>query len=154
MTPALARIPSSAPDQADASTAQTALPRLRDYLNRHASETLITFRVEGDGEDTLVIPREAAELFARILAHMAAGEGVSVVPAHAELTTQQAADVLNVSRPYLIKLLDSGAIEYRLVGTHRRVRFDSLMEYARKDDQKRRKAADELSAMTQEMGLI
>lgn len=108
--------------------------------------------VDGTDED-LVLPREAVELLARILAHMAAGESVSVVPSHAELTTQQAAGVLNVSRPYLIDLLGAGEIEHRLVGKHRRIRARSLLEYQKKDDARRRGAADELSALTQELGL-
>ncbi len=61
--------------------------------------------------------------------------------------------MLNVSRPYLIGLLDAGEIEYRKVGTHRRVRAASLLDYQRRDDQRRREAADELAALTQEMGL-
>jgi excisionase family DNA binding protein len=85
---------------------------------------------------------------------MAAGRAVAVVPAHAELTTQRAADVLNVSRPYLIGLLDAGEIAYRKVGTHRRVTVSSLLDYMRRDDQQRRGKADELSALTQEMGMI
>ncbi|MEX2291452.1 MAG: helix-turn-helix domain-containing protein [Mycobacteriales bacterium] len=85
---------------------------------------------------------------------MAAGQGVSVVPAHAELTTQQAANLLNVSRPFLIGLLDAGQIDFRKVGKHRRVKAASLMDYLRKDDQRRRDAADELSALTQELGLV
>jgi excisionase family DNA binding protein len=93
------------------------------------------------------------ELLARILAHMAAGQAVSVVPAHAELTTQQAADLLNVSRPHLIGLLEAGEIDYRRVGKHRRVTALSLLAYMRADDQRRRDAADELSALTQKMGL-
>ena len=93
------------------------------------------------------------ELLARVLAHMAAGQAVSVVPAHAELTTQQAANLLNVSRPFLIGLLDSGLIGYRKVGKHRRVRADSLLDYKRNDDQDRREAADELTELNREMGL-
>ncbi|HWE91454.1 MAG TPA: helix-turn-helix domain-containing protein [Pseudonocardiaceae bacterium] len=71
----------------------------------------------------------------------------------AELTTQQAADLLNVSRQYLIGLLDAGEIEHRTVGEHRRVKAASLLEYLRNDDERRRAAADELSSLTREMGL-
>ncbi|WP_433499318.1 excisionase family DNA-binding protein [Sphaerimonospora sp. CA-214678] len=140
------------PSSRDAVAARGALPQVRGYLRRHGeSPAQINVEVEETREE-LVLPRAAVELLATILAHMAAGRGVSVVPAHAELTTQEAADLLNVSRPYLIGLLDAGEIEYRLVGTHRRIRAESLMDYKRKDDQRRREAADELSAMTQELG--
>jgi excisionase family DNA binding protein len=85
---------------------------------------------------------------------MAGGQGVSVVPAHAELTTQQAADLLNVSRPFLIGLLEAGEIDYRKVGKHRRVKAASLLDYMRHDDQRRRQAAEELTALTQDMRLV
>jgi excisionase family DNA binding protein len=104
--------------------------------------------------DVLVVPRSVVELLASVLAHMAAGRCVSIVPAEAELTTQQAADLLNVSRPFLIGLLDAGEIDYRKVGKHRRVKAASLLDYMRMDDQMRRGAADELAALNQEIGLI
>jgi len=128
--------------------------RVTAYLARHPDgPSQVRLVVEDDGEE-LVVPRSAVELLGRILAHMASGQGVSVVPAHAELTTQQAADLLNVSRPHLIGLLEAGEIGYRKVGKHRRVRASSLLEYMRADDRRRRAAADELSALTQEMGLL
>lgn len=136
---------------ADKLMAGRALDTLKVYLRTHQRADHVSLIVAQDERATLEVSREAIELFARILAHMAAGEGVSVVPAHAELTTQQAADLLNVSRPYLIKLLDGGAIDYHLVGRHRRVFADSLLKYRSEDDQKRREAADELSALTQDM---
>ena len=108
--------------------------------------------VDEPGEQPLALPRVAVELMARILAHIAAGQAVSILPEHAELTTQQAANFLNVSRPYLISLLNENKIAYRMVGTHRRILASSLLEYRRADDAARRGAADELAAMTQEFG--
>jgi len=139
------------PDQATADAADRALPRITRFLAAH-DEASLRMRVEGERQ-AVEVPRAAVELLARILEHLAAGEGVSVVPAHAELTTQQAADLLNVSRPFLIGLLDEGAIAYRKVGTHRRIKAASLLDYLRADDAARLAAADELSALTQQMGL-
>lgn len=141
------------PDAAEVRTADVAMRRVKRYLADHVDERDIRVVVGGDPDDTLAIPRSAVELLARVLAHMAAGQGVTVVPAHAELTTQQAADLLNVSRPHLIGLLDAGEIAFRKVGSHRRVRADSLLEYRRKDDQDRREIADELTDLNQDMGL-
>ena len=140
------------PDDADMTTAVEALPHITAYLARH-SDRAIQLEVAGEGE-TLIVPRGAVELLARILAHMATGEGVSVVPSHAELTTQQAAELLNVSRPFLIGLLEDGKIDYRKVGKHRRVRAASLLAYLADDDQQRREAANELTRLSQEMGLL
>jgi excisionase family DNA binding protein len=134
--------------------ANQALRLVRDYLARHRDLDQICVTVEGEEREALTLPREAVELLAALLAHLGAGRSVSVVPHNAELTTQQAADLLNVSRPFLIGLLDAGEIDYRTVGTHRRVPASSLMEYKRRDDQRRRETADELTQLGQEMGLI
>ncbi|HET9081867.1 MAG TPA: excisionase family DNA-binding protein [Trebonia sp.] len=75
------------------------------------------------------------------------------MPDPGKLTPQQAAEFLNVSRPYLIKLLEAGEIPFRLVGTHRRVRFRDLREYRNRDDLERRRAADELTQLSQDLGL-
>ena len=89
----------------------------------------------------------------RILEEMARGNAVTVIPVHAELTTQEAADMLNISRPSLIQLLDQTKIEYRRVGTHRRVRFDALMKYKRQAETARRAVLAELAAYDQERGI-
>ena len=81
------------------------------------------------------------------------GHGVQIIPKDTELTTQQAASLLNVSRPYVISLLESGQIPFRKVGRHRRITFEALMEYKRKDDQQRRAAADDLAELSEELGL-
>ena len=88
-----------------------------------------------------------------ILDEMGRGNTVTVIPVHAELTTQEAADMLNISRPSLIQMLDEGKIEFRKVGTHRRVRFESLMAYKRKVHAERLAALNELAAYDQEIGI-
>ncbi|OKJ78533.1 helix-turn-helix domain-containing protein [Streptomyces sp. CB02460] len=134
--------------------ANRALTRVRGYLTEHPDLAQIAVKPLNDSErEPLTLPREAVELLAGLLAHLGAGRGVSIVPSTAELTTQQAADILNVSRPFLIGLLEAGEIECRMVGTHRRITASSLMEYKQADDRRRREAADELSQLGQEMGL-
>jgi excisionase family DNA binding protein len=123
------------------------------HIYAHHPEGPAVVRLTDGAEDQLVVPRPAVELLARVLAHMASGHSVSVVPSHAELTTQQAAEILNVSRPYLIGLLDAGEIEYRKVGTHRRIPAGELLAYKHRDDARRRAAADELAVLSQELGL-
>jgi excisionase family DNA binding protein len=141
------------PGAIDAEIAARAMRRIKDYLMRHPDEEVIPVTGEIGTEDALVLPREAVSLLAFILAQAAEGRGVSVVPSHAELTTQQAADMLNVSRPYIIQLLESGEIPFRLVGRHRRIRFDDLKTYQQRSEAKSRRAADELTRLGQELGI-
>lgn len=128
-------------------TSRSLAPRIR-------SKAPLSFRV-GDApqEETLQLPAPAVKMLVRILEEMARGNAVTLIPVHAELTTQEAADMLNISRPSLIQLLDEGKMEYRKVGTHRRIRFDALMAYKRQADAERRAALTELAAYDQEIGI-
>lgn len=140
------------PGEVDAQVADRAARRIRDYLARHQDDEPITINVEVGDDDALVVPRPAAVMLAQVLAMLANGQGVQIMPDRAMLTTQQAADVLNVSRPYLIGLLEQNLIPYEMVGTHRRIAFADLLEYKRKDDQRRRAALDKLTALSEELG--
>lgn len=99
------------------------------------------------------LPTSALRLLVDILAELADGNAVKVVPVHAELTTQEAADLLNVSRPHLIKLLESKALPYHKTGKHRRVRFSDLMRYKTEREQASASAMEELSRQAQEFGM-
>jgi len=136
-----------APEPSDEEVARAAL---RALSNLPAGDGPVRLQV-GDGAE-IVIPRTALTGLTQILSTFAHGEGVTVLPAQAELTTQQAADALRVSRPYLIRLLDAGEIDYRTIGTHRRVRASSLVAYMRADADRRRAAADALAAETHDLG--
>jgi excisionase family DNA binding protein len=143
----------AAPSVADASLARESLERISSFLTSGYSDLRI--RVTNDeklGAD-IILPASVLRLLTGILAEMAQGHGVALIPVQAEVTTQQAADLLNVSRPYLIRLLEERKIPFRLVGQHRRVRVDDLLVYQRKDDEERRRVADELTADAQELGM-
>lgn len=113
----------------------------------------IQFPDDGEEAEAIVVPASALRLFLHLLTEMSQGNSVTLIPTHAELTTQQAADLLNVSRPYVVKLLDEGKIPSRTVGKYRRVRFDDLMAFRQNDDNARARVLDQLTAEAQELGL-
>ena len=99
------------------------------------------------------IPATAVRLLADILARMAEGQAVTLIPLHAELSTQQAADLLNVSRPYFIKLLEAGKMPFRKVGEQRRVRYQDLLCYMEAYQKAANEALEEMTADAECMGL-
>jgi excisionase family DNA binding protein len=110
--------------------------------------------VNEKGADIVVpLPARAVQMIVEVLTAMAERKPVSVIPHTAELTTQQAADFLNVSRPHLVGLIDKGEIAHRMVGTHRRVRVSDLFAYKTKSDQARREAIAAMIAEAQELKL-
>lgn len=110
-------------------------------------------KLVGPHGEEIELPESLFQVLRQLVYHLARGQAVSVVPVNKELTTQQAADILNVSRPFLIKLLEQGEIPFIKTGSHRRVRFSDLMAYKRRRDAERQRALAHLTEMSQEMGL-
>ncbi len=146
----LADIARPSPDIA--AEAGEAARSLAPLLKKRKGGQHITLVADGDVPARVVVPRAALELFVRILGEMASGNAVTIVPVQAELTTQQAAELLNVSRPFMVKLLEEGRLPFRLVGTRRRVRFEDLARFRQRDDDERSKVMAELSAEAQRLG--
>ena len=138
-----------APSEADAVLARESS---RLLATRKLGRTSVRIRLMDEG-DAVTVPASAVRLFLQLLAEMSQGNSVTLIPTQAELTTQQAADLLNVSRPYVAKLLDDGKIPSRRVGKYRRVRFDDLMAFKRKDDEAREKVLDQLTSEAQDLGM-
>ncbi|MBN3907191.1 MAG: helix-turn-helix domain-containing protein [Nostoc sp. NMS1] len=125
-----------------------AIRQLEHILNQENSQLKL---VAANGEE-ITITDSVFRVLREVVQAMASGKNVSIVTYNPELTTQQAADLLNVSRPYLIKLLEQGELPYIMVGTHRRVKFENLRKYKQQRDTKRRQLLDELIAESQELG--
>lgn len=140
------------PSEADAVLAKETSRMLASHI-RDSDPIELKIPDLPSAEGTLRLPVSAVRLLVRILEEMARGNAVTLIPVHAELTTQEAAEMLNISRPSLIQLLDEGKIDYRRVGTHRRVRFEGLMKYKRGAQAARKAALEELAASDQEIGI-
>jgi excisionase family DNA binding protein len=143
------------PTEEETMLAKTSSKKLDGYVNKKSSVQKITLIKDDTNTESeaIAIPKEAFRLLIDILKQMAQGNAVTLIPIHAELTTQEAADILNVSRPYLVDLLESGKIPFRKVGTRRRVLYQDLIEYKDRIDTKRMETLQELAAQAQELDM-
>lgn len=142
-----------APTERESQLAEESISALSSYVRDTGQQTIRVLAEGGRPEETVTIPAVAFRLLVSILAQIAQGNAITVIPVHAELTTQEAADLLKVSRPFLVKLLEDGKIPYRKVGTRRRVLYKDIAEYKRQIDERRRATLDELAAQAQELGM-
>jgi excisionase family DNA binding protein len=143
--------PAYIPQDDDVQLSQASGRILATAIHRTAPQLKL---IEPDGtEQTVILPKAAYRLLIDVLTQMSQGNAVTLIPIHAELTTQEAADLLNVSRPYLIKQLEAGNIPHHKVGRHRRIRFTDLINYKAQIDTDRSQALDELVAQTEALGL-
>lgn len=124
----------------------------KQLLSRHtkADQPLTLKVIDAEQEEPIQLPAGAVAMLMDILGAMAAGQGITLIPEKAELTTGQAANVLNVSRPYFVKLLEAGEIPYHKVGKHRRVLMEDVMRYKDAIDRERETALDQLVEEAQE----
>jgi excisionase family DNA binding protein len=127
----------------------------RALEQRNAAEQTLSLLVSATENKTTTIelPKSAASLLIEILKQMAEGNAVSLLPVEPEITTQQAADLLCVSRPYLVGMIEKGELPARMVGNQRRLPLKDVLVYRRENQAKRKQALDELSAYDQELGL-
>lgn len=116
------------------------------------SDPKATKVLSSDGQQAEV-PESVLHLIQQLLAYLAHDRIVTLTPLDKDLTTHQAARLLNVSRPYLIKLLESNQIPYKLVGTHRRIRYQDLIAYKRQADAEQQRALEDLTQLSEELGL-
>lgn len=128
-----------------------ALFRLLDRA-AHAKGQRAGCKLVGPAGETIAIPTSVFLVLERVAEVMARGDSVTIVTVGQELTTQQAADILNVSRQYLVRLLDEGRIQFTKTGKHRRVRIEDVLEFKDKRDRERKGGLDELTRMSEEFG--
>lgn len=149
MSAAQHELPPLLPTEQDAALARTSSRLLAACIGQGATARLRVI----DGQDEIEVPVAALRMLVDILANMAEGNAISLVPIHAELTTQQAADFLGVSRPHLVGLVDKGEIPHHKVGTHRRIFFRDLLQYRKERMGQSKAALDALAEQAQKLGM-
>ncbi len=138
------------PDTETAELARASATELSRCLQQRPETERARVRLD---ETDIVLPRQALVLLRELLSEMAQGNAVTIVPRHAELTTQEAAELLNVSRPHVVKLLEGGKIPFKRVGSHRRIRYEDLLAYKAEQDRASQQALDALTQQAQDLDM-
>lgn len=142
----------SIPSEEERTAARETSRLLAPHLKNRTGLRVQIGEARGKSE-TALLPPTAVRLLVDLLSEIAKGNSVTLIPIHAELTTQEAANLLNVSRPFVVHLIKTKALLAHKVGTHRRIRFTDLMAYKNKIDADRVKALDSLAAQAQELNM-
>ena len=148
-----AATPTSLPSAAEIQIARESGRDLAVALTSRAETQQFDFKDDKGEMRSVKLPTTVLKLLVDVLSEIGQGNAVSIIPIHAELTTQEAADLLNVSRPYFVQLLEKGDIPFRRVNTHRRVRYQDVVDYKKGIDDARLAALDELTAQAQGLGM-
>ena len=141
---------SKKPTAKDRLAAKQSVELLKDITDKATNKEELTFHIEGTN---IKLPHHAIRLLEKVLEEMADGKSVAITSFAEELSTQEAADLLNVSRPHLVKLLESGKIPFKKVGAHRRVKLEDIKKYETALKETRRKALEEITKEAQEMNM-
>lgn len=140
------------PTAAEVQRARRTAARLRKLAKRRHTSTARSITLEGETQP-IEVPAAAIEMLADAVEEIAKGHAIRITSQGEEVSTQKAADLLNVSRPYLIRLLEKGEIPFRMVGTHRRLRLSDVLGYKARTDAEGERAFRELVAQAQELRL-
>jgi excisionase family DNA binding protein len=139
----------SLPTEQEVATARDSAPLISKALAKAMVMNSDTQQIDIIDEQgtahSVRVPVSAIRLLVDVLNEIGQGHAVSIIPIHAELTTQEAAEVLNVSRPFVVQLLERGEIPYHKIGTHRRIRYQDVTAFKERIDLQRRKALDDLA---------
>ncbi len=136
----------------DQKLAQSSLSQMRRAASGVKENGFAKIKVE-EQRNFLCIPKKAFHLLVEILNNMAEGKSITLIPSDTAISTQQAADMLNVSRPHIVKLLEDGIIPFRKVGSHRRIELKHLLQYEKMEKENRKQKMDFLAEQAQELKL-
>jgi excisionase family DNA binding protein len=127
---------------------------LAAYLSTHFETQRISIHGDDDKTHTVELPTGAMTMLVEILGELAADNTVQIVPAQAELTTQEAANILNVSRPHMVKMLEEGLLPFHKIGRHRSILFADLMTYISEREHESLDVIQALADQAQDLGML